>query len=395
MDFRFSEEAEKFRSEVQGFIKEELPSDWIGMGSTGGLEAETDEEWEFCSSMKRKLGAMGWLSLAWPEEYGGQGDLIKQFILNEEMFYNEAPGVDFPGACMLAPVLMRHGTDDQKKAFLPSIARGEATWCQGFSEPGAGSDLAALSTRAKEEEDCFVIEGQKVWTSNAHRADRCFFIARTDPTVPKHKGISFFLLDMKTPNITIRPLQDIVGGRFFNEVFFDNVRVPKENLVGQRNQGWEVTMSTLGFERSGVHRLSSARRSVAHLVEYMMETKGEGLTSAQIVMFRQKLAELYLEGELGRLLAMRVAWVQSQGKVVEHEASMSRVFGCELLQRVSNTGMQLLGLYGQLKEGSKWARLRGRLASDYLGNVAATVGAGTSEIQRNVIALRGLGLPRG
>lgn len=395
MDFKFSKEEEAFRGEVREFIKQELPPDWIGMGSTAGLEAETDEDWEFCCSMRRKLGSRGWLSLAWPKEYGGQEDVIKQFILSEEMFYNEVPGMDFPGAAMLAPVLIRYGTEEQKKEFLAPIARGEITWCQGFSEPGAGSDLAALSTRGWEEGDYFMIDGQKVWTSNAHRADWCFFLARTDPDAPKHKGISFLLVDMKTPNITVRPLVDIAGGRFFNEVFFDNTQVPKENLVGQKNEGWAVAMSTLGFERSGIHRLSAARRNIARLIEYMRERKGDAGITTHRTLFRHRLADLYMEGEIGRLLAVRVAWLQSQGKVVDHEASMSRVFGCELLQRVSNTGMRLLGHYGQLRKGSRWARLRGRIEHDYLDTVAATIGAGTSEIQRSVIALRGLGLPRG
>ncbi|MDP6559797.1 MAG: acyl-CoA dehydrogenase family protein [Candidatus Binatia bacterium] len=388
MDFRFSEEEERFRREIQDFIKQELPPDWVGYGILG--EVDTEEEWEFSRSMTRKLGAKGWLAIGWPKEYGGLGaSHIMQVILSEEINYHEAPGWDFFGIGMLGPTLMVHGTEKQKRRYLGEIARGETLWCQGFSEPGAGSDLAALQTKAVSEGDNFIVNGQKLWNSNAHRADWCFFLARTDPNAPKHKGISFILVDMKTPGITVRPLVNIAGGHSFNEIYFDDVKVPKENLVGELNRGWYVAQTLLGVERSGVHRIAMARRNVDRLLDYARET-GAG----QDPLVRQKLTQLYTEGETARLLAYRVAWMQSREMTVPYEASVSRLFGAEFCQRVSRIGMEILGLYGILEKDAKWTRLAGKIGNDYLATVGATLAAGTSEIQRNIIAQRGLGLPR-
>jgi alkylation response protein AidB-like acyl-CoA dehydrogenase len=389
MDFRFTEEEEKFRSQIREFLKQELPPDWVGMAVLG--EANTDEEWAFARQMTKKLAERGWLAIGWPKEYGGQGaSYIMQVILSEEINYHQSPGMDFIGIGMLGPALMAHGSEEQKKRHLPGIARGEVIWCQGFSEPNAGSDLASLQTRAVEKDDCFIVNGQKLWTSNAHRADWCFFLARTDPNVPKHKGISFFLVDMKTPGINVRPLINIANGRSFNEVYFDDVRVPKENIVGPKNKGWQVAQTLLGHERSGIHRIASARRNADLLIEYARE---QGLGKDPLV--SQKLAQLAIEGEIARLLAYRVAWLQTNGYPVEYEASMSRVFGSEYQQRVARIGMQILGLYGQVEKDSKWSKIFGKIEEDYLCSIGATLATGTSEIQRNIIALRGLHLPRG
>jgi len=266
-------------------------------------------------------------------------------------------------------------------------------WCQGFSEPEAGSDLAALSTRAVEKEDSFILDGQKVWSTNAHRADWCFLLARTDPEAPKHRGISFFLLDLKTPGVTVRFLPNIVGT--YCEIFFDSVPVPKENLVGRENEGWRVSTAVLGYERSGIHRIAAARRNLDRLMEFAKETKRDGVSLFKDPIVRQRLTQLFIDGEAARLLACRIVWLQGTGQSVVHEASMSRVFGAEFQQRVAQTGMQLLGYYGQLESDCKWAPLAGFFLRQYLYALAATVGAGTSEIQRNIIAIRGLGLPRG
>jgi alkylation response protein AidB-like acyl-CoA dehydrogenase len=391
MDFRFDEDEERFRQEVREFIRKELPPWWTGTGLL--QDAKDGEEWEFSRSMLRKLGAKGWHALAWPKEHGGQGSVAKQFILSEEMYYHELPGVDLNGALMCAPAIIQYGSEEQKREHLPRIARGEAVWCQGYSEPGAGSDLAALSTRAVEKEGSFVLDGQKVWSTNAHRADWCFLLARTDPEAPKHRGISFFLLDMKTPGITARFLPNIVGT--YCEIFFDNVPVPKENLVGRENEGWRVAMAVLGYERSGIHRIAAARRNLDRLIEFAKETKRNGLPLFKDPVVRQRLTQLFIEGEAVRLLAYRIVWLQSMGHSVDYEASMSRLFGCEFQQRVANTGMELLGPYGQLEPDCEWAPLAGFFHRQYLYALAATVGAGTSEIQRNIIAIRGLGLPRG
>jgi len=390
MDFRFSQEEEKFRQEVREFIKKELPPHWTGTGLL--QEAKDGEEWEFSRSMLRKVGARGWHALSWPKEYGGEDSVSRQFILSEEMYYHELPGVDLQGALMCAPVLIQYGSEEQKREHLPKIAQGEVVWCQAFSEPGAGSDLAAVSTRAVEKEDCFVLDGQKVWSTTAHRADWTFLLARTDPEVAKHRGISFFLLDLKTPGVTVRPLPNIVGT--YCEIFFDSVRVPKESLVGKKNDGWSVSAAVLGYERSGIHRIAAARRNLDRLMEFAKETKRDGVSLFKDPIVRQRLTQLFIDGEAARLLACRIVWMQGTGQSVVHEASMSRVFGAEFQQRVAQTGMQLLGYYGQLEPDCRWAPLAGFFLRQYLYALAATVGAGTSEIQRNIIATRGLGLPR-
>jgi len=391
MDFRFSEEEESFQQEVLQFIKQERPPDWTGTGLL--QEAKDGPEWEFSLGMMRKVGAKGWHALAWPEEVGGQDSPTKQFILSDEMYYHELPGVDIQGALMVAPTLIEYGSDEQKKEHLTKIARGEIVWCQAFSEPGAGSDLAALSMRAVEKDDCFVLDGQKVWNTVAHRADWTFLLARTDPEVKKQKGISFFLVDLRTPGVTVRYLPNIVGT--LCEIFFDGVRVPKENLVGKKNDGWTVTGAVLGYERSGIHRIAAARRNLTRLIEFAKETKRNGIPLFNNPIVRNRLASLYVEGEAVRLLARRIVWLQSKGESVNYEASMSRVSGAELQQHVGQAAMQLLGQYGLLDEECARAPLEGFFLRQYFYSMAATVAAGTSEVQRTIIALRGLGLPRG
>jgi alkylation response protein AidB-like acyl-CoA dehydrogenase len=294
------------------------------------------------------------------------------------------------GADRVGPTIMLYGTDEQKQRFLPQIVRGEAIWCQGFSEPGAGSDLASLQTRAVQDGDDFIINGQKIWTSYAHFADWMILLARTDTDAPKHKGISYFLVDMKTPGITIRPLVDMLDRHQFNEVFFDNVRVPRSALLGELNRGWYVATATLDFERSGIQRVIGSYRTYNLLLDYARDAAVAGDRPV-----RHKLAELKIEFEVGKLLAYRVAWMQSQNLVPNYEASVSKMYGSELAQRLANAGMQIMGLGGQLAPGSPHAPLRGAFESLYLNAAALTIAAGTSEIQRNIIAGRGLGLPRG
>ncbi len=300
MDLHFSKEDEEFRQEVLQFISQELPADWRGTGLLS--EAKGDEEWQFALKMLRKVGAKGWHSLAWPREYGGQASMTRQFIFSEEMYYHELPGVDLVGTLMLAPSIIQHGSEQQKREHLPKIARGEVVWCQGFSEPGAGSDLASLSTRAVDAGDHFIVNGQKVWSTNANRADWGYFLVRTDPDVPKHKGISFLLVDMRTPGLTARHLPNIVGT--YCEIFLDNVHVPKENLVGKVNDGWRVANTVLGYERSGVHRISAARRNLDKLIEYAQQTVRGGEPLFKMPLVRNRLTDLYIEAQAVRLLAL-------------------------------------------------------------------------------------------
>jgi alkylation response protein AidB-like acyl-CoA dehydrogenase len=389
MNFTFSADDEEFRREVRAFIKDELPPDWAGTGLLS--EAKDEEEWQFALKMLRKVGAKGWHSLAWPREYGGQESATRQFILSEEMYYHELPGVDLVGALMLAPAIIRHGSEQQKREHLPQIARGEVVWCQGYSEPGAGSDLASLSTRAAEAGDYFILDGQKTWSTNANRADWGYVLARTDPDVPKHKGITFLLMDMRTPGVTARHLPNIVGT--YCEIFLDSVHVPKENLVGDVNDGWRVANTVLGYERSGVHRSAAARRNLDRLIQYAKQTVRDGEPLFKTPAVRHKLTDLFIEAQGVRLLAYRVLCLQSSGRDISYEVSVARLAGSLLQQHVASTAMDILGPFGQLDPDSKWAPLAA-FRREYLYSLGATVGAGTAEIQRNIIAVRGLGLPR-
>jgi len=391
MDLRFTEEEESFRQEVREFIKRELPTNWKGTGLLS--EAKGEDEWRFSREMMRKVGAKGWHSLAWPKELGGQDSATKQFIFSEEMYYNELPGVDLVGTLMCAPAIIQHGTEAQKNEHLPKIARGEIVWSQGYSEPGAGSDLASLSTRAVEKDDCFILDGQKVWSTNADRADWCYILARTDPNVSKHKGISFFLMDMKSAGVTARLLPNIVGT--YCEIFLDSVRVPKRNVIGGVNNGWKVANTVLGFERSGVHRIAATWRNLDRITEFAKETKRNGVPLFQDPLIRNKLADLHVEAQAVRQLAYRIVWLHSttRGRDISYEVSVCRLSGALFQQHVAAAAMDILGPYGQLDLGSKYAPSED-FCREYLWSLAATVGAGTAEIQRNIIATRGLGLPR-
>jgi len=297
---------------------------------------------------------------------------------------------------MLAPALMKHGNEEQKKEHLSKIATGEVVWCQGWSEPEAGSDLPNLKTRAVDDGDDWVINGQKVWTSLAHHADWCFLLAKTDPDAePKHRGITFFLIDFRTPGITVSPLVTMSKERSFSEVFYDNVRVPKRNVVGEINRGWKIAMTAAGFERSGIYRIALALRNVDRLIEWSKKQQPDGHTPAKNPVVRQKLANLYIEGRIARMLAYRVAWLQTLGQQPDWEASIARVFGSEFQQHAGHTGAELMGLYGMLMRDSKWADPECNMALQSILGVGATIAAGTSEVQRNAIATRGLGLPRG
>jgi alkylation response protein AidB-like acyl-CoA dehydrogenase len=268
-------------------------------------------------------------------------------------------------------------------------------WCQGYSEPGAGSDLASLQTKAVSDGDDYVVNGSKIWTSNAHHADWMLLLARTDQDAPKHRGITFLMMDMKAPGVSITPIINMAGIHGFNQVFFDNVRVPKRNLVGEENRGWYVGATLLDFERSGVQYSAVARRTLEDLVRFAKETKPDGTTLSRDPVVRNRLADMAIEIEVSRMIAYHIGWMQSQGHVPNKEASVCKLFSTEMQQRLAETGIRMLGLYGQLAPGSKWAPLKGRVERTFLTSHSATLASGTSEIQRNIIATRGLGLPRG
>jgi alkylation response protein AidB-like acyl-CoA dehydrogenase len=392
MDFRWSAEEESFRQGIREFLQERLPEGW---GLTQLWDPDDDSQFAFAHEFTKTLGKKNWLAVSWPKEYGGlEWPFWQQFILNEELANFDAPVVGRNATRFLGPTIIRYGTEEQKRQHLPGILSGATIWCQGYSEPNAGSDLGALQTRAVPDGDEFVINGQKIWTSMAQHSDWIFMLARTDPDAPKHRGISYFLVDMHTPGITVKPLIDMSNGHHFNEVFFENVRVPRSALLGELHRGWYMATTTLSYERSGIEGPAAAGRYVRQLTAYAKESKRNGKPLAEDPIIRQRLAALATEVEVARSLAWRVASAQSKGEVPGPEAPALKVFGSELFQRIAQIGMQMLSLYGQLEHGSKWAPLAGAIERLYLVSVSRTIAAGTSEIQRNIIAERGLGLPR-
>ena len=394
MDFLFTEEQEKFRKKVKGFLAKELPSDWL----TGGApEEETDAWWEISKRFLRRMAEEGWLSFTWPKEYGGQErPLWEDAILGEELAYWRAPVIDYWYRWkMISALLLHFGSDEQKRKHLPGIAKGQVYWCQGFSEPGAGSDLGAVQVRAVDKGDHWVVNGQKTWTTGAHRAHWCFAPMMTDPDAPKRsRALSMLLIDMKTPGITVKRLQSMEGPAHLCETFFDDVRVPKENIVGERGRGWMAAMALVNIERSGTGFASLPQRFLEELIEFVKETKRNGVPLAQDPIIRHNLAQMAIEIQVSRMLAYRTAWVQATGQDVTSVGAMIKLYGSELMQRVASTGMQILGLYGQLERDSKWAKLGGLIERDYLWNVSITIAGGTSEVQRIILSTIGLGLPR-
>jgi len=396
MDFRLTPEQEALKKEFEEFFREEMKKAPPGMEA--GLEALFSEEgFPFHRQLVRKVAEKGWLTMAWPKEYGGKdAPIIDQLIFSDIMGYYRAPAVDIFGVGMLGPTLLAAGNEEQKREHLPPIARGEIVWCQGWSEPNAGSDLASLTTRAVRDGDDYIINGQKTWTSGAQHADWMFMIARTNPEEKRSRGLSFFLLDMKTPGVTVRPLYSMQGSHLFNEVYFDDVRVPVRNRVGEENQGWAVTRAMMNFERSNVGMMSGLKRDLEELVKFCKETKWNGQTLAQNPFVRHKLAQLAIEIEAGRAMSYRIAWMQEKGGLLmaAYAASAAKVYGSELAQRFAYTGYEIMGLYGQVKKASKWAPLMGAFESSSQLCMGMNIAAGTSEIQRNLIAWIGLGLPR-
>lgn len=394
MNFRDSPNEAAFRQQVRRFIARELPADlrsWQGdWGITAG--GAWHQKGGAIRAWARKLRARGWMAPAWPQEYGGGGlSVMEQFILNEEMAMARAPRPGGIGIGWVGPTIIIYGTEEQKRQHLPPILDGEVVWCQGFSEPNAGSDLASVQTRATRDGDDYVINGEKIWCGGAHRSDWMILLARTDPSAPKHKGISYFLVDMKTPGISVQPIVTMAATHEFCQVIFQDVRVPASCLLGEENRGWYMAVTTLEFERSNISSAVGLILIVRDLVAYARENRGLLQGNPTLA---YELADRAIEAETARLLSYRVVSLQVRRQPVNYEASIAKLYTSELDQRVAATGMKLLGLYGQLERGSLRAPLRARLERLYLYSVASTIGGGTSEIQRNIIATRGLGLPR-
>jgi len=390
MDFRFTEEQEKLRQEVIQFLEDELKQ--------GNFQVHCDA-WMggYSPEFSHKMGQRGWIGLCWPKDCCGQGkSYIDRMVVTEEIVRYGAPAAAHWFADrQMGPSIIRHGNEEQKKSFLPRIARGEIVFGIGMSEPEAGCDLASLKTKAAEEGDCYVLNGQKVWTSGAHFIDYLYLVARTDPNVPKHKGISEFFVDLKLPGIEVRPLIDMTGGHHYNEVFLDNVRTPQSTLVGQKNNGWNQIVQQLDYERSGVERLMTNYPLYQDIIKYVKQTKYLGKPLAGQPLVRNSVADLTVRYEVGRLLTYRVAWVLDQGRLPTTEAALAKAYCTEFEQQLAHVATLIPGLYGQLRQGSKHIpeAFRESPAESCLFSPGYTIQGGTSEILRNIVAMRGLGLP--
>jgi len=388
MDFHFTAQQEELRREVRAFLDGELKQGTFRPDIDAWIEGWSPE-------FSRKLGQKGWIGVTWPTAYGGKGwAYLDRLILTEEILRYGAPAqFHWPGDRQIGPSLIHYGTEEQRKYFLPRIIKGEIAFALGMSEPEAGSDLASLKIRSQPKDGEFIFNGQKVWTGGAHKADYIYLVARTDPDAAKHKGISEFIVDLRLPGVNVRPLTDISGRQHLNEVYFDNVRVPQMALIGQLNRGWYQIIAQLDYERSGLERIMSNYPLFGAIQEYVRKTTRNGKPLSQDPLIRNRLAELAVDYEVGRWLIYRVAWMLSRGKLPNYEAAQSKIFGTAYQQRLAATAMNILGLYGQLSEESPRAKLEGWAARSVNFSLGYTIMGGTSEILRNIVAGRGLGLP--
>lgn len=396
MDFRLSAAEEAFRADVRDWLQANLPPD---RGTATRSEAGTAAEKIAASkTWQATLYQGGWAGITWPRACGGRGaTLVEQLIFNEECAAANAPdSINLAVALgLVGPTLMACGTPAQQARFLPRILRGDDIWCQGFSEPNAGSDLAGLRTRGDVRGDEIVVTGQKIWTSFAQYADWCILVVRTNPNAAKkHDGMSFLLVDMQSPGITIRPLVEMTGEAWFNEVFFDEVRVPRDHVVGEIDRGWDVVLTTLAHERGGAAPHARLRRELRGLIELARRTPRGGAPAARDRGLRQRLAQLAIEVHIARLTAYRnVTGIQRTGRPGP-EGSILKLFWSELEQRLMETAGEILGAHATLAHGDVRAADDGFWTRELLWTRSATIYAGTSEVQRNIIAQRVLGLPR-
>ena len=379
-----------WRKEVREFIKNETPAAMRQPAGDGGEAAMFARGRDAMGAMKEwrdKIIGRGWIAPAWPKKYGGAGlGVLEQFILSEEFAEAGVPGnLGGFGVMMIGPTLIEHGTEEQKEEHLTRILKGEVVWCQGYSEPGAGSDLASLQTRAVRDGDDYVLNGQKIWTTGAQFADWMYMLARTDPDAPKHRGITYLLVNMKSPGVTVRPLTTLAGMQTFNEVFFEDVRVPVKNRVGDENRGWYVGTTTLDFERSSIGSAVGVRKQLERLLAQAKDPKST-VSFDQRVSVRHEFVERWIECEVAKMLSYRVVNMQVRGLIPNYESSMCKLFSSELGQRIANLNMHLNGMHGNARNAA---------AMGYMQAVSSTIAGGTSEVQKGIIATRGLGLPRG
>ena len=394
MDFRFSAEESALRDEVREFVLAEIPADirWQDRTTYG------DDLWPLSLEARRKVSQKGWTTMHWPVEHGGQGcSPVLHMLFREEMAYWGVPeAISYDdGPNLIGPAIIEYGSERLKSSHLPPIARAETFWCQGFTEPGGGTDLASVRTTAVRDGDRYIVSGQKDYVGGAARADWIHILARTDPEAPSHRDISYFVIDMRSSNISLRALDEVDGrSGMLNEVFFDDLEAPAEWMVGEPGMGWEIAMSVLNRQRVGIEMVGRARSLLADLAAYTREPAGDGKALFDTPYVRGKLGEMATAIEACRVAAYRVAWLQKEGRDYSHEASISRLLSSEMWRRFTGDALEVLGLYGSLEPGTKAAPLMGRLEQAYISSVASTLHLGTSEIQRNIIAQRGLGMPR-
>ena len=394
MDFRDTPEEAAFRKEVRDWLEANLDREQIQTQLSVG---PPEERIDHLRAWQAKLHEGGWAGVSWPKEYGGRGaGLMEQAIFYQEMARSKAPApINVIGLGMAGPTIIVHGREDQKQRYLSKILSAEEIWCQGFSEPGAGSDLGALRSSAVEDGDHYVINGQKVWTTLAHVAKWCIFLARTDPDAPKHKGITYFLVDMESPGVEVRPLKQMTGTAEFNEMFFTDVRVPRENILGDLNDGWRVAMTTLMNERGtlGFALSVQARIALDELITKAKTLKRNGKPAIDDPVIRQRIAQLHVEIEALRLTGYRALSTVIKTGIPGPEGSLGKLLWSESMKRLTDLAMELYGPAGLTTEWKGDADLK-RWSFAALRSRGNTIEAGTSEILRNIIAERVLGLPR-
>jgi alkylation response protein AidB-like acyl-CoA dehydrogenase len=397
MDYYFTPQQEKLKEEFAAFFREAMKEAPPGWRPGGEHPFTSDENWAFHRKVARKLAEKGGLSRTWPAEYGGRSAPVIEFVLmNEVAGYYYAPGIDIFAINMIGTALLSMGTEEQKKYHLPRMANAEVMWCQGWSEPDSGSDLSSLTTQAVREGDYYIVNGQKIWTSNAHRADWMFLLVRTSPK--REKGLTVLLVDMKTPGITVNPVEAMNGDHHFNEVFFDNVKVPVENRLGEENKGWEVTKAIMNQERMGMaHDIGSAQRELEELIEFAKTTFVHGKPLIENPIYRRQLAERTVELEIARSLCYRLVWLVEHGTDIEIAmpyASALKLFVTDKHRQFAENAFEMMGLCAQVKEGCEWAPMRGTYEYEYQTRLGLNIAGGTTEVQKNIIAWKGLKLPR-
>ncbi len=390
MDFRFTAEEDAFRREVAEWLEANLPPG----DSARSMGEEDDEFFAFEAEMRKKLAAQGWLTTWWPVEYGGKGwSIWQQVVFNEEMAAHGVVGIGGHAVNTAGPSIIAHGTEEQKRKHLPAICRGEGIYWLGFTEPNAGSDLASLQMRADRDGDDYILNGSKLYIGDNREGDYLYAAVRTDPDLPKHQGISIFLVDLHSAGVSRQKLRRF-GGGVKNQIFFDNVRAPATDMVGELNRGWSIVHTTLNLDRAGHGGHERALREWVDFARWTQETSHNGCRLWDEEATQQRLVKSYMEIQHLRLLYWRVVSMRSKERPISYESSIFALYRKMMGVRWSEAQNEIAGLYGQLKKGSKWAPLDGRVEHAQRERLF-THGGGTPEIQKNIIATRGLGLPRG